>query len=146
MRNLLKVVLGLVASGWLLYGQLQAQAAYIPYHELEGWDQLPGGTEFGPLTGGFPDPDGEHLWLLGRCGTNNCAGSDRDPILKFDLEGIWSTASAPACSPSRTGSTWITKGTSGSRRARRTETAAPSPATSTGSDIRSTRSTRRAVS
>lgn len=87
MRNLLKAALGLVVYGWILCGQLQAQAAYIPYHEMEGWDDMPGGMMFGPLTGGFPDPDGEHLWLLGRCGTNNCAGSDRDPILKFDLEG-----------------------------------------------------------
>ena len=58
MRNLLKAALGLVAYGWLLCGQLQAQAAYIPYHEIGGWDQLPGGIGFGPLTGGFRAPDG----------------------------------------------------------------------------------------
>ena len=71
----------------MLSGELRAQAAYIPYHEIEQWDDLPDGMVFGPLTGAFPDPDGEHMWLLGRCGTNNCADSDRDSILKFDLEG-----------------------------------------------------------
>ncbi len=87
MRNLLKAVLGLLACGLPVCGQLQAQAAYIPYHEGEGWDNLPAMEQFGPLTGGFPDPDGRHMWLLGRCGTNNCADSDRDPILKMDLDG-----------------------------------------------------------
>ena len=87
MLNLRMAVFGLVASGLLVFGQLQAQAAYNPFHEVEEWDSLPGGEAFGPLTGGFPDPDGQHMWLLGRCGLNNCADSDRDPILKFDLEG-----------------------------------------------------------
>ena len=76
-----------MACGLPVCGQLQAQAAYIPYHEGEGWDNLPAMEQFGPLTGGFPDPDGRHMWLLGRCGTNNCADSDRDPILKMDLDG-----------------------------------------------------------
>ena len=81
------LVFGLAASLLVLSRGLEAQAAYNPYHEMEGWDKLPGMMEFGPLTGAFPDPDGRHMWLLGRCGTNNCADSDRDPILKFDLEG-----------------------------------------------------------
>ena len=71
----------------MLPGELRAQAAYNPYHEVEQWEKLPDGIVFGPLTGAFPDPDGRHMWLLGRCGTNNCADSDRDSILKFDLEG-----------------------------------------------------------
>ena len=78
---------GIVMFGLVFCSQLQAQGAYNPYHEIERWDKLPGGEVFGPLTGGFPDPDGRHMWLLGRCGDNNCADSDRDPILKFDLEG-----------------------------------------------------------
>ncbi len=75
----------LAASLLVLSEGLKAQAAYNPYHENEAWDDL--GEVFGPLTGGFPDPDGRHMWLLGRCGSNNCADSDRDAILKFDLEG-----------------------------------------------------------
>ncbi len=87
MPNLLRGVFCLATVGLVLCGQLRAQAAYNPYHENEEWDETPGGVQFGPLTGAFPDPDGRHMWLLGRCGTNNCADSDRDPILKFDLEG-----------------------------------------------------------
>ncbi len=88
MSRSLKLVFGLAASLLLLSAQLQAQAAYNPYHALpRAWDQLPMGQQFGALTGAFPDPDGQHMWMLGRCGANNCADSDRDPILKFDLEG-----------------------------------------------------------
>ena len=85
MRNLLIGLTAILLGSLMLAGPLNAQAAYIPYHELNEWDELPSSTEFGPLTGGFPDPDGRHLWLLGRCGANNCADSDRDAILKFDL-------------------------------------------------------------
>lgn len=66
---------------------LWAQAAYNPYHVSFQWDKLPGGMKFGALTGAYPDPDGKHMWMLGRCGGNNCAGTKRDPILKFDLDG-----------------------------------------------------------
>jgi streptogramin lyase len=38
-------------------------------------------------SGVYPDPDGEHIWMLTRCGANHCAGSDQDPILKLDLDG-----------------------------------------------------------
>ena len=87
MRHLIISLTAILLGSLMLAGPLNAQAAYIPYHELNEWDEMPSSTEFGPLTGGFPDPDGQHLWLLGRCGTNNCADSDRDAILKFDLEG-----------------------------------------------------------
>ena len=58
-----------------------------PYRATLGWEQLPEGRSLGIISGVFPDPDGEHLWILDRCGANQCAGSDLDPILKFDLEG-----------------------------------------------------------
>ena len=48
---------------------------------------MPEGRVMGTVSGVFPDPDGEHLWILDRCGANQCAGSDLDPIMKFDLEG-----------------------------------------------------------
>jgi hypothetical protein len=34
-----------------------------------------------------PDPDGRHIWVLDRCGANNCTGSDLATVFKFDLEG-----------------------------------------------------------
>src|SRR6185295_10845653 len=33
------------------------------------------------------DPDGKSVWALDRCGANSCAGSNADPILKFDKDG-----------------------------------------------------------
>ena len=58
-----------------------------PYRAALGWEQLPEGRTLGIISGVWPDPDGEHLWILDRCGANQCAGSDLDPILKFDLDG-----------------------------------------------------------
>jgi len=66
----------------------RAQSVPTPYWVIPGaWTKLPGGMNFGELSGSFPDPDGRHMWFLGRCAQNNCADSDRDPILKFDMEG-----------------------------------------------------------
>ena len=39
------------------------------------------------MAGIYQDPDGQHMWLMDRCGGNNCAGVDVDPILKLDLQG-----------------------------------------------------------
>ncbi len=67
---------------------LQAQSSTTnPYRATFGWERLPDGRALGMVSGVFPDPDGRHLWILDRCGANQCAGSDLDPILKFDLEG-----------------------------------------------------------
>ena len=58
-----------------------------PYRATFGWEQLPEGRSLGVVSGVIPDPDGRHLWILDRCGGNQCAGTDLDPILKFDLDG-----------------------------------------------------------
>ena len=58
-----------------------------PYRATFGWEKLPDGRAMGTVSGVFPDPDGRHLWILDRCGANQCAGTDLDPILKFDLDG-----------------------------------------------------------
>ena len=58
-----------------------------PYRASTGWENLPEGRSLGIISGVIPDPDGEHLWILDRCGANQCAGTDLDPILKFDLDG-----------------------------------------------------------
>ena len=42
----------------------------------------------GTLSGVRPDPDGQHLWILDRCGGNQCAGTNLDPIMKFALEAL----------------------------------------------------------
>ena len=58
-----------------------------PYRATFEWEKLPEGRTLGIVSGIIPDPDGQHLWILDRCGANQCAGTDLDPILKFDLEG-----------------------------------------------------------
>ncbi len=57
-----------------------------PYSSIDGWGKLPGGREWGSTAGVDIDPDG-NLWAIDRCGSNSCAGSDLDPILKFDADG-----------------------------------------------------------
>ena len=57
-----------------------------PYSSIDGWGKLPAGREWGSTAGVDIDPDGS-LWAIDRCGSNSCAGSDLDPILKFDADG-----------------------------------------------------------
>ena len=59
-----------------------------PYTSVDNWVALPDGREWGSTAGVDIDPDGEHLWAIDRCGANSCAGSDLDPILKIDQEGV----------------------------------------------------------
>ena len=58
-----------------------------PYRAFYGWAKLPEGRNLGVVAGIYQDPDGQHMWLMDRCGGNNCAGVDVDPILKLDLHG-----------------------------------------------------------
>ncbi len=81
-------LLALVAAHAWASPELAAQtSAPNPYRATLGWEQLPEGRTLGIVSGVIPDPDGEHLWILDRCGANQCAGTDLDPILKFDLDG-----------------------------------------------------------
>ena len=57
-----------------------------PNSSIDGWGKLPDGREWGSTAGVDIDPDG-NLWAIDRCGSNSCAGSDLDPILKFDADG-----------------------------------------------------------
>jgi DNA-binding beta-propeller fold protein YncE len=67
---------------------LEAQSvANNPYRAVHGWAKLPDGRVWGVASGVYPDRDGRHIWILERCGGDNCAGTDVDPILKFDLDG-----------------------------------------------------------
>ena len=58
-----------------------------PYQVIYDWGELPGGRPMGVVTGVQPDPDGQHIWVLERCGANQCAGSELHPLHKLDLEG-----------------------------------------------------------
>jgi DNA-binding beta-propeller fold protein YncE len=57
-----------------------------PYRVTRNWGTLPAGREWGPVSGIDIDKDGKSVWVADRCG-GSCAGSNLDPILKFDENG-----------------------------------------------------------
>jgi hypothetical protein len=58
-----------------------------PYETIRNWGTLPDGRTWGSTAGIDIDPDGKSIWAYDRCGANSCAGSNVDPILKFDPSG-----------------------------------------------------------
>jgi hypothetical protein len=58
-----------------------------PYKTERDWGRLPNGRSWGSVSAVNVDVDGIHIWAGDRCGTNSCAGSDVDPIVKLDPEG-----------------------------------------------------------
>jgi sugar lactone lactonase YvrE len=58
-----------------------------PYRTIEGWAKMPAGRTWGATSAVEIDKDGTSIWVAERCGTNSCAGSSLDPILKFDSTG-----------------------------------------------------------
>ena len=87
--SLKRACLALICTGLLVppVVSLAQVTTNNPYRVQMGWGKLPEGRSFGVVSGVFPDPDGEHIWMLDRCGDNQCAGTDINPILKFDLDG-----------------------------------------------------------
>ncbi len=58
-----------------------------PYETVRNWGTLPSGRPWGSVSALHVDRDGKHIWVAERCGTNSCAGSTVDPVLKFDPDG-----------------------------------------------------------
>ena len=58
-----------------------------PYRTVENYAKMPAGRTWGSTSAVDIDPNGRSIWVAERCGTNSCAGSDLDPILKFDASG-----------------------------------------------------------
>ena len=58
-----------------------------PYETLRDWGTLPDGRTWGSVSAVNVDVDGVHIWAGDRCGTNSCAESDVDPIVKLDPDG-----------------------------------------------------------
>ncbi|MGH7560871.1 MAG: peptidyl-alpha-hydroxyglycine alpha-amidating lyase family protein, partial [Gemmatimonadales bacterium] len=54
---------------------------------VEGWARMPAGRTWGSTSAVAIDRDGTSIWVAERCGTNSCAGSTLDPVLKFDSTG-----------------------------------------------------------
>ena len=58
-----------------------------PYRTVEGWARMPEGRAWGSTSAVEVDPDGKSIWVAERCGANTCAGSNLEPVLRFDAEG-----------------------------------------------------------
>lgn len=58
-----------------------------PYETVRNWGTLPDGRTWGSVSAVNVDIDGKHIWAGDRCGTNSCAGSKVDPIVKLDPGG-----------------------------------------------------------
>ena len=57
-----------------------------PYRTVENYLQLPPGRTMGSSSSVAVDRAG-HIWLVDRCGANNCAGSPLDPVMEFAPDG-----------------------------------------------------------
>jgi hypothetical protein len=86
-----------------------------PYRTIEGWAKMPAGRTWGSTSAVGIDKDGTSIWVAERCGTNSCAGSSLDPILKFDSTGtlVKSFGSGMLLTPhgmfvDRDGNIWVT--------------------------------------
>ena len=58
-----------------------------PYVTERNFGTLPNGRSWGSVSAVNVDIDGVHIWAGDRCGTNSCATSDVDPIVKLDPDG-----------------------------------------------------------
>jgi len=58
-----------------------------PYETVRNWGTLPNARKWGSVSAVHVDIDGKHIWAADRCGSNACAGSDVDPIVKLDPDG-----------------------------------------------------------
>ena len=58
-----------------------------PYETVRNFGPLPNGRKWGSVSAVDIDPDGKSIWAADRCGSNSCAGSTVDPIIKLDANG-----------------------------------------------------------
>jgi hypothetical protein len=58
-----------------------------PYETQRNFGTLPDGRNWGSVSAVNIDIDGVHVWAGDRCGTNSCATSDVDPMVKLDPSG-----------------------------------------------------------
>jgi DNA-binding beta-propeller fold protein YncE len=86
----LTVVAAVVAVVALSSASLEAQPPNSepnPYRTVEHWARMPEGRAWGSTSAVEVDPDGKSIWVAERCGANTCAGSNLEPVLRFDAEG-----------------------------------------------------------
>jgi hypothetical protein len=57
-----------------------------PFARADGYLKLPPGRQMGSTSSVAGDSAG-HIWVVDRCGANDCAGSKLDPVMEFDAQG-----------------------------------------------------------
>jgi DNA-binding beta-propeller fold protein YncE len=57
-----------------------------PYRTIRDFFKLPAGRAMGSTNSVAVDHQG-HIWVVDRCGANDCAGSKLDPVMEFDAHG-----------------------------------------------------------
>jgi DNA-binding beta-propeller fold protein YncE len=82
----------LVTTGATAISAAQATMAPLndlpnPYKTVTDWAKLPTGRTWGSTSAVDIDRDGKSIWMAERCGTNSCATSNLDPVMKFDPNG-----------------------------------------------------------
>ena len=80
------VVTGVAMVAAMAGTGVTAQQGTSPYKVNYNWDKLQG-RKIGVASGIKMDPDGQHIWILDRCGANGCSESDLDPIIEVDRDG-----------------------------------------------------------
>jgi len=63
-----------------------ASPATDRYATLQGFFKLPAGRTMGSSSAVSGDSKG-HIWVVDRCGANDCAGSKLNPVMEFDARG-----------------------------------------------------------
>jgi hypothetical protein len=92
------VVIAAVVASWPLAASAQNRNApmakwWEPTNDLPNpWGPgqvlpLPDGQTWGSTAGADADPTNGTVWIINRCGSNTCVGSDWDPILQYDAQG-----------------------------------------------------------
>jgi NHL repeat-containing protein len=81
------LLLAVCALGALTGGAQPTNDLPNPYRTVAGYFKLPDGRAWGSTSAVDVDKDGRSIWVAERCGTNSCAGSSLDPVLKFDASG-----------------------------------------------------------
>ena len=82
----LSVLAGLAVFTVTAGSVLRAQIGMNPYKVNYSWLKIQGRT-LGVASGVRQSPDGQHIWILDRCGGNGCADSPLDPIIQVDMNG-----------------------------------------------------------
>lgn len=67
-------------------GQVASATISNPYSLVENWAKLPEGRAWGDIGSVAVDSKG-NVWVIDKCGSNNCIGSTADPVLEFDPSG-----------------------------------------------------------